>query len=456
MHSTFLKRKHYKNEKINNENLNNERKEEIIMKINGKTNSSLVMSPLSNISSHNQVMNLDSVNCNYLKKNYDDNNKTLLQILRNNLINFDNYYSLNNIQTPPKNISKIVFNSFKENLYLMNKEIKSPLYNFDIDIDLDDNNNNTFSNFHYDMIRNNNKFKGFKIIPTEKIKYYPQSENKNKKQIKRNNNNNENNIINENKNNNINSFIKFKKPELQKKKIFKIEKIFDKEEYENATQIIESKKGNFPLEMQRQLFYKNILKIMTLNNLRQTYIETIKINKSNLLEKTLELMIKNNINETSIKKVLKKKIIRSRHHYIIYSTEAKKFCIDLIKMSKWNSEIISLICEVPSKNIKRWIKLGVIRKKGGGRKTKFPNLEKDLVYWFYDSIDKNFYPIASDIRNKALEICNDKDFLASKGWLDKFIKKYGITPFIKKDRVLINKMGYSEWIKYKYPSGNIN
>ena len=79
------------------------------------------MSPLSNISSHNQVMNLDSVNCNYLKKNYDDNNKTLLQILRNNLINFDNYYSLNNIQTPPKNISKIVFNSFKENLYLMNK-----------------------------------------------------------------------------------------------------------------------------------------------------------------------------------------------------------------------------------------------------------------------------------------------------------------------------------------------
>ncbi len=273
---------------------------------------------------------------------------------------------------------------------------------------------------------------------------------------KNNNNNNENNIINENKNNNINSFIKFKKPELQKKKIFKIEKIFDKEEYENATQIIESKKGNFPLEMQRQLFYKNILKIMTLNNLRQTYIETIKINKSNLLEKTLELMIKNNINETSIKKVLKKKIIRSRHHYIIYSTEAKKFCIDLIKMSKWNSEIISLICEVPSKNIKRWIKLGVIRKKGGGRKTKFPNLEKDLVYWFYESIDKNFYPIASDIRNKALEICNDKDFLASKGWLDKFIKKYGITPFIKKDRVLINKMGYSEWIKYKYPSGNIN
>ena len=229
MHSTFLKRKHYKNEKINNENLNNERKEEIKMKINGKTNSSLVMSPLSNISSHNQVMNLDSVNCNYLKKNYDDNNKTLLQILRNNLINFDNYYSLNNIQTPPKNISKIVFNSFKENLNLMNKEIKSPLYNFDIDIDLDDNNNNTFSNFHYDMIRNNNKFKGFKIIPTEKIKYYPQSENKNKKQIKRNNNNNENNIINETKNNNINSFIKFKKPELQKKKIFKIEKIFEKE-----------------------------------------------------------------------------------------------------------------------------------------------------------------------------------------------------------------------------------
>ena len=450
MHSTFLKRKHYKNDKINNE-----RKKEIIKKINDKTNSSLILSPLSNISSENQFISVDSGNCNYLKKNYDDNNRTLLQILQNNLINFDNYYNLNNIQTPPKNISKIVFNSFKENVYLMNKEVKSPLYNFDIDIDLDDNNNNSISNFHYDMIRNNNKFKGFKIIPTEKFKYYSQSENKNKKQIKRDNNNKENTLINENKKNN-NSFIQFKKAEILKKNIFTIEKIFDKKEYEKATQIIQSKKGNFPIEMQRQLFYKNILKIMTSNNLRQTYIETIKINKSNLLEKTLELMLKNNINETSIKKVLKKKIIRSRHHYIIYSTEAKKFCIDLIKISKWNSEIISLICEVPSKNIKRWIKLGVIRKKGGGRKTKFPNLEKDLVYWFYDSIDKNFYPIANDIRNKALEICNDKDFLASKGWLDKFIKKYGITPFIKRDRVLINKIGYSEWIKYKYPNGNVN
>ena len=454
MHSTFLKKKHYKNEKIKNDKLNNERNKEILKKINDKTNSSIIISPLSNISSENQIISLDSGNCNYLKKNYDDNNKTLLQILRNNLINFDNYYCINSIQSPPKNISKIVFNSFKENVYLMNKEIKSPLYNFDIDIDLD-NNNNSLSNFQFDILENNNKFKGFKIIPTEKIKYYSQSEKKKKRQIKRNNINNENKLINENKNYN-NSFIKFKKTELPKKKIFKIEKILDKKEYEKATQIMESKKGNFPIEMQRQLFYKNILKIMTSNNLRQTYIETIKTNKLNLLEKTLEIMLKYNINESSIKKVLKKKIIRSRHHYIIYSTEAKKFCIDLIKISKWNSEIISLICEVPSKNIKRWIKLGIIRKKGGGRKTKFPNLEKELVYWFYDCIDKNFYPIANDIRNKALEICKDKDFLASKGWLDKFIKKYGITPFIKKDRVLINKIGYSEWIKFKYPNGNVN
>ena len=164
MHSTFLKRKHYKNDKINNE-----RKKEIIKKINDKTNSSLILSPLSNISSENQFISVDSGNCNYLKKNYDDNNRTLLQILQNNLINFDNYYCINSIQSPPKNISKIVFNSFKENVYLMNKEVKSPLYNFDIDIDLDDNNNNSISNFHYDMIRNNNKFKGFKIIPTEKF-----------------------------------------------------------------------------------------------------------------------------------------------------------------------------------------------------------------------------------------------------------------------------------------------
>ena len=41
-------------------------------------------------------------------------------------------------------------------------------------------------------------------------------------------------------------------------------------------------------------------------------------------------------------------------------------------------------------------------------------------------IKKNINVTAKMIRDKAVEISNDKDFLASKGWLEKFKKKNGI------------------------------
>ena len=174
-------------------------------------------------------------------------------------------------------------------------------------------------------------------------------------------------------------------------------------------------------------------------NLKETYKKEILKNKKNLVEQTNKLLNLSNINFHLIKQVLKKKKIRSRHHYIIYTTQAKKFCIDLIKKYKWTSEIISLICEVPSKNIKRWLKFGYIRKKGGGRKCKNPNLETNLINWINKSINNNFFPNSSDIRKKALEFSNDSNFQASKGWFEKFKKKYNIFSFCKKDIKLINE-----------------
>jgi|LauGreDrversion4_2_1035121.scaffolds.fasta_scaffold824573_2 hypothetical protein len=54
-------------------------------------------------------------------------------------------------------------------------------------------------------------------------------------------------------------------------------------------------------------------------------------------------------------------------------------------------------------------------------------MEKNLLEWYheYHIIQKN--PVTSNmIKSKAIEFTNSTDFLASKGWLEKFKKKYKI------------------------------
>jgi hypothetical protein len=38
--------------------------------------------------------------------------------------------------------------------------------------------------------------------------------------------------------------------------------------------------------------------------------------------------------------------------------------------------------DVPLKSLKRWLKVGYERKKGGGRKTKDPQMEIELYRWY--------------------------------------------------------------------------
>ena len=59
-------------------------------------------------------------------------------------------------------------------------------------------------------------------------------------------------------------------------------------------------------------------------------------------------------------------------------------------------------------------------------------MEEQLVQWYNEIIKKNLNVTAKMIRDKAVEISNDKDFLASKGWLEKFKKKNGIQIFNNK------------------------
>ena len=64
---------------------------------------------------------------------------------------------------------------------------------------------------------------------------------------------------------------------------------------------------------------------------------------------------------------------------------------------------------------------------GGGRKLKDPEMERNLLAWY-----RNYHEIshrsvtAKLMKQKALELTKCKDFIASKGWLEKFRKQYKI------------------------------
>ena len=115
-----------------------------------------------------------------------------------------------------------------------------------------------------------------------------------------------------------------------------------------------------------------------------------------------------------------------RKHYFMFSSEAKQFCLDLINKKKYPLDITMKMCKVPRKSLRRWSHVGCNRKKGCGRKTRNPEMENKLVEWYKEVINQNINVSAKMIRDKAVEISEDKDFLASKGWLEKFKKKFNI------------------------------
>ena len=74
--------------------------------------------------------------------------------------------------------------------------------------------------------------------------------------------------------------------------------------------------------------------------------------------------------------------------------------------------------------IRRYIHHGADRKKGGGRKTLDPHMETNLLNWIEkSSIDSKSFPSRCLIKEKAKDLSRVGNFLASKGWCDKFFKR---------------------------------
>ena len=229
------------------------------------------------------------------------------------------------------------------------------------------------------------------------------------------------------------------KKKLNKPKIFHIEKIFNKKEYKEVNEKEEANisrnhnlinKYKISLKKIKQIYLNSCLKIYSYLNDNNKYDENNLSNEeyiSAIVHQVSEIIRNRQISSSKMNEILQvSDDDKYRKHYFMFSSEAKQFCLDLINKKKYPLDITMKMCKVPRKSLRRWCHVGCLRKKGCGRKTKNPRMEEQLVQWYNEIIKKNLNVTAKMIRDKAVEISNDKDFLASKGWLEKFKKKNGI------------------------------
>ncbi len=120
--------------------------------------------------------------------------------------------------------------------------------------------------------------------------------------------------------------------------------------------------------------------------------------------------------------VRKKRICKVRGNYNICTLSRKK---EAIRISRIKSiKEASRMLNIPEKNIKRWIRNGPDRKKGAGRKMRDPIMEKNILQWILEHSESNHkIPNSHEIKQQAKKFSNLKDFKASKGWCDKFLRR---------------------------------
>ena len=113
-----------------------------------------------------------------------------------------------------------------------------------------------------------------------------------------------------------------------------------------------------------------------------------------------------------------------RQRYLMLPEDMKQLAVNCARDQgpKYSSEYYG----VPIKSLKRWMKLGVTRKKGGGRKTKDPDMEHKLEHWCKELTRKGEPVTAKMIKDKAMNLSTCSGFIASKGWLDKFKTRHNL------------------------------
>ena len=254
-------------------------------------------------------------------------------------------------------------------------------------------------------------------------------------------------------------------------KIFHIEKIFNKNEYRDANEKDSSTddknlKNRFKISLKKikQIFMNSCLKIYLFHNDKINFTENKlkdEVFLTQMTQQVYDIIKSKKINSSRMNEILQvNDDDKYRKHYFMFTSEAKQFCLDLINIKKLSFDIVMKMCKVPRKSLRRWSHVGCNRKKGCGRKTRNPEMENKLIEWYREEINGGANVSAKMIRDKAVEISGDKDFLASKGWLEKFKKKFGIRiathkskNFKKiitfKDKIKISDNSYNNFLEEK-------
>ena len=241
-------------------------------------------------------------------------------------------------------------------------------------------------------------------------------------------------------------------------KIFHIEKIFNKKEYKDANEKESDEedknlKNRFKISLKKikQIYTNSCLKIYSYLNDKINYSENNLNNElyiSNIIHQVYEIIKEKKINSSKMNEILQvNDDDKYRKHYFMFTSEAKQFCLDLINIKKLSFDVVMKMCKVPRKSLRRWSHVGCNRKKGCGRKTRNPEMENKLVQWYKEEIKNNINVSAKMIRDKAMVISEDKDFLASKGWLEKFKKKFNIKITTHKNKNFKKIITFKEKVK---------
>ena len=169
---------------------------------------------------------------------------------------------------------------------------------------------------------------------------------------------------------------------------------------------------------QRQLDKNQILKSNKLSKMRRRKRKNIK--EDNFIK-----------NITHINKIKPLKRINNRKfnvksrglRYKILTEEIKKQLLtDAMNM---RTVEVAKKYGISTRNVNRWKKKGIERKKGSGRKFKDPRLERKILEWYYMQ-DKETLT-SRQFKEKAIELSDNKTFRASSGWLTNMKRKYNLT-----------------------------
>jgi len=99
----------------------------------------------------------------------------------------------------------------------------------------------------------------------------------------------------------------------------------------------------------------------------------------------------------------------TRQKYNMVSEETKEAAVRYAEETG-NIRAAAIQFNVKPKSLKRWIRVGHIRKKGGGRKTKDPKMEEKVHKWYHEQVKAGIPVTAKMIKNKAVELRSSEDF----------------------------------------------